>query len=102
MGSRARSFPSIYESLNEVGIALMSLFDAFGDQGMRAFVKLRHWMSSHADLARKIEDLEKRYDGQFHGVFEAIRRLSTPPPPKKRRIGFITENGRKEVSYVAR
>jgi hypothetical protein len=71
-------------------------------QIMRAFVKLRQLMSSHADLARKIEDLEKRYDGQFHMVFEAIRRLMEPPIPKKRRIGFITENGRKEVSYVAR
>jgi len=71
-------------------------------QIVRTFVRLRQMMSSSIDLARKIEDLEKRCDGQFHVVFEAIRRLMEPPIPKKRRIGFITENGRKEVSHVAR
>jgi len=71
-------------------------------QIMRAFIKIRQAMASHADLARKIEDLEKRYDGQFHVVFEAIRRLMEPPVPKKRRIGFIQENRGKEVPYDPR
>ena len=60
---------------------------------MRAFVQLRQMLSSHADLARKLEALEKRYDAQFKVVFDAIRELMTPPePPKKRRIGFVRDD----------
>jgi hypothetical protein len=42
---------------------------------MRAFVKLREMIASHTDLARKLDALEKKYDGQFQIVFEAIRQL---------------------------
>ena len=56
---------------------------------MRAFVQLRRMLSSHADLARKLEALEKKYDNQFKVVFDAIRALMAPPPAPKRRIGFI-------------
>jgi hypothetical protein len=45
-------------------------------------------MLTHRDLARKLEDLERRYDSQFRVVFEAIRELLEPTPAKKRRIGF--------------
>jgi len=56
---------------------------------MRAFVRLRQMLASHADLARKLAVLEKKYDAQFRVVFEAIRELMTPPEPKKKRpIGF--------------
>src|SRR5690348_5124846 len=51
---------------------------------MRAFVRLRQMLAAHADLARKLAALEKRYDAQFKVVFEAIRELMTPPPEKKR------------------
>ena len=34
---------------------------------MRAFVRLRRILSTHADLARKLEDLDKKYDAQAHG-----------------------------------
>ena len=58
---------------------------------MRAFVQLRRILSSHADLARKLAALEKKYDAQFRVVFDAIRELMAPPePPKKRRIGFLS------------
>jgi phage regulator Rha-like protein len=60
---------------------------------MRAFVRLRRILASHADLARKLDALEKKYDAQFKGVFEAIRQLMAPPEPKRRRIGFKTEAG---------
>lgn len=57
---------------------------------MRAFVRLRRILATHADLARKLSALEKRYDAQFRAVFDAIRELMAPPePPKKRRIGFL-------------
>ena len=45
---------------------------------MRAFVQLRAILSTHADLARKLEELEKKYDTQFRAVFDAIRQLMTP------------------------
>ena len=58
---------------------------------MRAFVQLRQMLSSHAELARKLAALEKKYDAQFKVVFDAIRELTAPPePPKKRRIGFVS------------
>ena len=58
---------------------------------MRAFVRLRRMLASHADLARKLEALEKKYDAQFRVVFEAIRELMEPPEPPKKRIGFLVE-----------
>jgi hypothetical protein len=61
---------------------------------MRAFVRLRRMLASHADLARKLRALEKKYDAQFKIVFDAIRQLMEPPPElerPKRRIGFLVE-----------
>jgi len=55
---------------------------------MRAFVKLRQIVSSHAELARKLEELEQRYDSQFRAVFDAIRELMTPEFPESRPVGF--------------
>jgi hypothetical protein len=57
---------------------------------IRAFVCLRQMLAAHADLARKLAALEKRYDAQFKVVFEAIRELMTPSPEKKRPIGFTS------------
>ena len=71
----------------QVNIEIMS-------QGMalpRAFVRLREILATHKDLARKLEELEQKYDKQFRVVFEAIRELMTPPSPAKRRIGFDVE-----------
>jgi hypothetical protein len=55
---------------------------------MRAFVRLRQMLGAHADLARKLAALERKYDSQFKAVFDAIRELMTSPPAKKRPIGF--------------
>ena len=57
---------------------------------MRAFVRLRQMLAAHADLARKLAALEKRYDAQFKVVFDAIRELMIPPTGKKRPIGFTS------------
>lgn len=61
---------------------------------MRAFVKLRQMLATHADLARKFEALEKKYDAQFRVVFDAIRELMSPIATKKRKIGFKREEER--------
>ena len=61
-------------------------------QIMRAFVKLREMLSTHKDLARKLADMEKKYDTQFKVVFDAIRQLMKPDETKsKKPIGFRRE-----------
>ena len=62
---------------------------------MRAFVALRHLTDDQAALARKLDELEARFDGrlaehdeQLAQVFTALRQLLEPPPRKKRPIGF--------------
>lgn len=61
-----------------------------------AFVRIRTILSAHKELARKLDDLEKKYDSQFKVVFEAIRQLMKPkaPEPPKQPIGFV--GGEKE------
>ena len=59
---------------------------------IRAFVRLREYLSSHTDLARKLEDVERtQYEHGSHiqQIYGYIDRLMEPPPePPKRRIGF--------------
>ena len=57
---------------------------------MRAFVQLRKMIASNEELARKLDELEEKYDEQFRIVFEAIHALieQDEKPPKK--IGFET------------
>ena len=58
---------------------------------MRAFVRLRDLVGHSRDLAKRLDDLESKYDRQFKVVFDAIRELMTPPQPApKRRIGFVS------------
>lgn len=58
-------------------------------QVVRAFVQLRGILASHTELARKLDELERKYDAQFRVVFDAIRELMQPPSPAERkRIGF--------------
>ena len=58
---------------------------------MRAFVRMRRMLASHAKLEKKLLELEEKYDGQFAIVFEALKHLMAPPEPKHRRIGFQRE-----------
>jgi hypothetical protein len=59
---------------------------------MRAFVRLRDLIGHNRDLAKRLDDLESRYDRQFKVVFDAIRELMAPPAPApKRRIGFVSD-----------
>src|SRR3989304_3582462 len=54
---------------------------------MRAFVRLRKLLTTQKDLSDKLEELERKYDGQFRVVFEAIRQLMSPPEKPKRPMG---------------
>lgn len=61
-------------------------------QIMRAFVRLREILISHKELARKLENLENKYDAQFKVVFDAIRQLMIPPQRPIRKIGFMMDD----------
>lgn len=68
---------------------------------MRTFLRLRRLLATHEDLARKLKELERKYDRKFAVVFEAIRELMAPPDPARKQIGFHVKEGR--VAYrVAR
>ena len=58
---------------------------------MRAFVRLRQILASNKELAKRLDELEKKYDAQFKLVFDAIRQLMAPPEPEppKKRIAFL-------------
>jgi Mor family transcriptional regulator len=49
---------------------------------------MREMLSAHADLARKLDNMEKKYDVQFKTVFNTIRQLMRPPQTSQRQIGF--------------
>jgi hypothetical protein len=61
---------------------------------VRAFVRLRRSLAGHAELVRRLDDLEKRCDLQFKVVFDTIRELMTPPEKPRRSIGFKVEEAR--------
>jgi len=61
---------------------------------VRAFVRLREMVAANKELAKKLDELERRvshHDEAITSIVKAIRELATPPEPKpKRRIGFIS------------
>lgn len=81
-------------AFTEQGVAMLSSVlrskraIAVNVQIMRTFVRLRQMLATNTELARKLEELERKYDAQFKVVFDAIRQLMTPSPPKTKTIGF--------------
>jgi len=69
-------------------------------QIMRAFTQLRKMLSTHGDLKRKIESMEKKYDEHFQIVFEAIKQLIETDEKPKKKIGFTVKERQK--AYVKR
>ncbi len=63
---------------------------------VRAFVQLRDLLASSKELAKKLEELERKldtHDQAIAGILDAIRQLMAPPEPaKKRRIGFVRDD----------
>jgi len=57
-------------------------------QIVRGFLRMREMLAGYRGLARKLAELEERYDEQFRVVFEAIREIIDPPEPPRRLIGF--------------
>ncbi len=81
----------------EYGIAMLSIVlnssraIQVNIQIMRTFGKQREMIASHKGLVKKLDELEKKYDGQFQIVFEAIRQLMIEEEKSKRKIGFIAK-----------
>ena len=92
-----RFSPSLPYAFTEHGaIMLASLLNSrvaveASVQVVRAFVRLREILATHKDLARKLEELEQKYDAQFKVVFDVIRALMAPPEKPRRSIGFKVE-----------
>ena len=63
-------------------------------QIMRTFTRIREILANHGELKLKIEEMEKKYDGQFRVVFEAIRQLMAPPVKPRKKIGFLAKEPR--------
>ena len=55
---------------------------------MRAFVQMRELAATNRGIAKRLDELEQKYDSQFRVVFDAIRQMMEPPVRKVRKIGF--------------
>ena len=96
-GAHSKYLPHVF---TEQGVAMLSsvLNSAraiqVNIQIMRTFTKLRELMQSRGELRRKIEAMEKKYDHQFHVVFDAIKKIlafhEVEKKKPKRMIGFHT------------
>jgi hypothetical protein len=100
MSSAIKHAPNVF-AFTEQGVAMLSSVLRskraihVNIEIMRAFVRLKQAMFLHQDLTHKLERLERKvdkHDGEIQAIFEAIRKLITPPPAEsekpKRRIGF--------------
>ncbi|MDO8881227.1 MAG: ORF6N domain-containing protein [Coriobacteriia bacterium] len=81
-------------AFTEQGIAMLSSVlrspraVAVNVQIMRAFVRLREILAENADLSRRLDDLEQRYDDQFKIIIQAIQALTAPPVRPRNPVGF--------------
>lgn len=97
-GGRRRSRPHVF---TEQGIAMLSSVlnseraVLVNVEIMRAFVKLRQMLASNAELSRRLDELESKYDHQFKVVFDAIRQLMSPPVRDHKEIGFRSRSVKK-------
>lgn len=87
---------SVPYAFTEQGVAMLSSVlrsrraVAVNIEIMRAFVRLRRMLAEHRDLAKRIDELEERYDDKFEVVFDAIRSLINPATNPKKRIGYLS------------
>ena len=81
-------------AFTEQGVAMLSTVlrspraIAVNIEIMRAFVRMRYWADSNKELAKRIDELETQYDGQFSLVFQTIRKLMQPQEGPRKKIGF--------------
>ena len=66
-------------------------------QIMRAFTRLRQMLSTHEELKKKIEAMERKYDENFRIVFDAIKQLLDIDEKPRKKIGFTVKE--KQAKY---
>ena len=70
---------------------------------VRAFVRLREFLSTHQEIAIKLKELEAKFEGhdeQIKSIIEAINQLLLPPIKPKRQMDFQLKEPRQK--YVGR
>jgi len=98
-GRNVKHLPFVF---TEQGIAMLSSVlhspraIAVNIEIMRAFVRLRELLATHVDLAKRLAEMESKYDQKFAVVFEAIRKLMAPPTEPRREMGYHTLIRRKK------
>jgi len=104
-GARACAREAGFSSAVEMGIFVV-----------RAFVRMRELAAVHADLAKRLAELEQKTEGlalshdtfsrntraQLRQLIEAVNQLMTPPDPPKRPIGFVTPEDKGKKTSGAR
>ena len=115
----SRALPYAFTEYGAVALANVLASAQAVEMGIyvvRAFVRLRQAAGLHADLAKRLADLEMKTEGlelshdtfsrntrlQLKQVFDALRELMTPPEPPKRPIGFVTHQEKKKAKPAGR
>lgn len=110
----SRALPFAFTEYGAVALANVLASAQAVEMGIyvvRAFVQLRQASAVHADLAKRLTELElsterlelshdtfsRNTRNQLRQVFDALRELTIPPEPAKRPIGFITPEDRKDA-----
>lgn len=113
----SRALPYAFTEYGAVALANVLASAQAVEMGIyvvRAFVRLRQAAGLHADLAKRLEELEMKTErlemshdtfsrntrNQLKQVFDALRELMTPPEPPKRPIGFVTSEEKKKSKPV--
>jgi len=89
-----RSLPYVFTEHGTIMLASVLSTETAIDASIhivRAFVKLREFLQINKDLARKIEELESKYDKQFQIVFEAIKQLISKENKPRKEIGYLAK-----------
>jgi hypothetical protein len=101
----ARTLPYVF---TEQGVAMLSSVlrsrraIQVNIQIMNTFVQLRRMLADNKALARRLDELERKYDSQFKVVFDALRKLIAPPEPPKRPIGYQLKEKRSPYIIIKR
>lgn len=93
-GGRRRSLPKVFTehgALMVANILKSTRAIQVSIQIIRTFILMRQVLAANSDLARRIDNLEQKYDKQFKFVFDAIRALMNPPEKRRGKIGFSTK-----------
>jgi len=105
----SRAMPHVFTEHGAIQVANVLASSQAVEMGIyvvRAFVRLREMAATHGDLAKRLDDLERKTEAlamkhdtfgratreQLRQVFDALRELMTPPDPPKRPIGFVTSD----------